>query len=196
MREKLLEEIEGLEKKRIWVTKKSRMEAEARLKRSDFETQILVIYYTFVVLAFSIATLVSLNETISLFTVIASVGLFGASIFISAAKYKERSLGYKNSYIELTRLEFKLKSLLRKEETTDEELLMRLEEVEQEYYQVLEKTENHDDIDYIRVLIKHDLKMRSEYYSKYICYKIAHVMLICALAILPVLLVLYYFFSR
>ena len=71
------------------------MEAEARMIGTIYFHNYSN-YYTFGVLAFSIWTLVSEDSNMSLLTVVASVGLFGLSIFVSAIGYREKALRIKN----------------------------------------------------------------------------------------------------
>lgn len=174
MNEAIKQDIESLKNNRIWTTKKARMEAEARMNRNNIFTQFLVIYYTFAVLAFSIWALVSEDDTISLFTVISSVGLFGVSIFVSAIGYREKALQYKESYISLNALEFKLKDLLRKTKFEEDTLIKELNRFEREYTEILTKSENHNDIDYIKVLLKHSEKISKGDLSKHYIHKIIY----------------------
>ncbi|PGA97573.1 SLATT domain-containing protein, partial [Bacillus toyonensis] len=146
------EDIIKLRDNKIYVTKKSRMIAEARMNDNHVFSQFLVNYYTFVVLALSIAILIieDKDKTISLLTVIASVGLFGVSLFLSNMSYNERALKYKESYLSLGELESKLSLLLRKNNLNSTQMIDVFEKYQQEYHNILSKTDNHDEIDYIK----------------------------------------------
>lgn len=50
----ILDQIKRFADERIWKTKKTRMEAEARLKFNHLISNLLINYYTFTVLTFSI----------------------------------------------------------------------------------------------------------------------------------------------
>ncbi|GGJ64457.1 SLATT domain-containing protein [Virgibacillus salexigens] len=188
MSEILKTEIESLRYNRIWVTKKARMEAEARMNRNDIFTQLLVNYYTFVVLAFSIWTLVSQDSGMSLLTVIASVGLFGVSIFVSSIGYREKALQFKESYLSLNQLEFELKDLLRSTATDNDMLSAELRKFERQYSEILTKSENHIDIDYIKVQLKHDKKLTSGEFIKYYIHNIIYYFFSSILILAPVIL--------
>ncbi|MFD1445785.1 SLATT domain-containing protein [Oceanobacillus profundus] len=188
MSEILKKEIESLRYNRIWVTKKARMEAEARMNRNNIFTQLLVNYYTFVVLAFSIWTLVSQDSGMSLLTVIASVGLFGVSIFVSSIGYREKALQFKESYLSLNQLEFELKDLLRSTATDNDTLSAELRKFERQYSEILTKSENHIDIDYIKVQLKHDKKLTSGEFIKYYIHNIIYYFFSSILILAPVIL--------
>ncbi|WP_066173577.1 SLATT domain-containing protein [Bacillus marinisedimentorum] len=191
MNNNLKEEIISLMNDRVWITKKARMEAEARMNRNHLFTQLLVNYYTFVVLGFSIWTLVSNNNAVSLLTVIASVGLFGVSIFVSAIGYREKALQFKESYLKLNVLEFNLKNLLRKD-LDDKNTTEELTKYEKDYSEILTKSENHMDIDYIKVLIKHNKKITNSESLKYYSNKLIYYSLVLTLIVAPIILLILY----
>ncbi|PGE15001.1 hypothetical protein COM64_23090 [Bacillus toyonensis] len=184
MNENIKADIKNLMDNRVWVTKKARMEAEARMNQNHLFTQLLINYYTFIVLAFSIGTLVSQDTKMSLLTVNASVGLFGLSIFIGAMGYREKALQYKESYLSLNELEFNLKYLLRNEKQEKDTIIEELKGYEKKYTEVLTKSENHKDIDYIKVLIKHDMKVSTtdffRYYTQKAMYFVCGVLVVVA----------------
>jgi hypothetical protein len=184
----LYEEIKTLKDDRVWITKKARMEAEARMNRNNFLSQILVNYYTFGVLAFSIWTLVSQNNYMSLLTVVASVGLFGMSIFVSAIGYREKALQYKESYLNLSELEFELKNLLRNKEMKDPEIVAELDKLEKRYTEILSKSDNHIDSDFIKVLLKHDKKVSQGDLIKYYLKRMGFYFFTTVLIAAPILL--------
>lgn len=192
MNKDIKDDIESLMDKRVWVTKKARMEAEARMNRNNMNSQLLVNYYTFVVLAFSIWTLVSEDSAMSLLTVIASVGLFGVSIFVSAIGFREKALQYKESYLSLNELEFNLKNLLRRAEIDDNEAISELKKFESKYSEILTKSENHSDIDFIKVILKSDKKMTAGDFFKYYLHKIIYYIFAVVLIGAPLLLYIVY----
>lgn len=186
------EEIRSFINNRLWITKKSRMEAEARMNRNHLYTGILVNYYTFWVLAFSIWTLVSNDKNLSLLTVIASVGLFGISIFIGAIGYREKALQYKTSYLSLTELEFELKYLINSKKYEDGELYKEFYKLEKKYTEILTKSENHNDVDYWKVLMKHNGKITSKERKIYKLYQYSYYFLYSILFAAPIILSIVY----
>jgi hypothetical protein len=185
MNEKLEKEIKHLLDGRIWITKKARMEAEARMNQNHLFYQFIVNYYTFLVLAFSIWSLVSKDDNISILTVIASVGLFGLSIFLNAIGYREKAIGYKESYLSLGELESELKHLLRSNSHDENDIINKIREYEKQYTNILSKSENHSDIDYYSVLIKHKMQIHINGIIKYYTYKGMSILFKMLLILIP-----------
>lgn len=180
---------------KIWITKKSRMESEARMKRNANLANTVVAYYTFFVLSFSIWALV-LDVTkkstliVNVAAVIASVGLFGVSLLISTFNYVEKSFQYKHSYLSLDELEHKISHFKRCIPTlNDDQKLNELYSLELEYNNILTKTENHDNIDYIKMLIdKNHPKATPEMKNDYKFYRIKNKFISIILFVSPLLI--------
>lgn len=162
--DEIIDEIKYFANERIWKTKKARMEAEARLKSNHLISNILINYYTFFVLGFSIWSLVLESESekakyVTLMTLISSVGLFGVSLLITTLGYREKAVQFKESYIKLDSLESDFKHLLRsmyrmqKEEVIDE-----FHSLEKKYFDILTLSDNHNQIDMEKVSIDRQLK--------------------------------------
>lgn len=155
----ILKEIENFTNNRIWVTKKTRMESETRLKRNQIVSNIIINYYTFAVLAFSIWSLVldpksDIAKYVTLMTVISSVGLFGVTLLISSLGYRERALQFKESYLKLDSLESEFKHLSRSAyQLNKEEVIERFHILEKKYFDILSLSDNHDPIDTKKLLI-------------------------------------------
>lgn len=193
MNDKIVEEIEKFINDRVWITKKVRMEAEARMNFYNSFTQYLLIYYTFAVLAFSILTLVIDDNNISLMTVIASVGLFGISIFVSAIGYREKAIQYKISYIRLNELEFNLKGLIRENNTEESYVLNKLNFYENKYNEILDFSENHHEKDFIKVSLRGKKKISFLQKSKYFSLKIVNILLYLVLVLAPIIMCMFLF---
>ncbi|GEN44468.1 SLATT domain-containing protein [Alkalibacillus haloalkaliphilus] len=180
--------IEGFIDKNIWVTRKSRIEAEARMIRNHNFLQFTLVYYTFFILAFSIWLLVTENYNISIFTVILSVGLFGFNIYFNSIGFNEKALKYKESYLELTQLQYKMEQLLDEEEGIKTE---EFHDLKSDYQQILSKTDNHSELDYLKVLIKHNnlTSIRSLLYF-YTFNFIKYAVFTCIL-VLPLILIIF-----
>ncbi|MCG7331858.1 SLATT domain-containing protein [Salinicoccus roseus] len=196
-------EIESLINK-IWITKKSRMEAEARMRRNYIWSQVHLTLNTFAVLAFSIFTLVLENELLTVLTVIASVGLFGTSLFMSSMRYGERAIEYKQSYLSLYKLESECKALKRNKELMynhigksliEEEQNDRVLALEKEYVTILSESENHANIDFQSTNIKHNkdnlggkIFKEPTYYIKRILMFLSNILLLLFLPTLAILI--------
>lgn len=106
------EQINSLSNK-IWITRKCRINTSDRLIITNKVTQFLINYYTLMILSISIWSLNSTyNNHLSLFTVIASLFLFGITIGVNSLNYSERIIYLKSSYIKLDDLYTDLEILL------------------------------------------------------------------------------------
>lgn len=151
--EKIKIEINEFMNNRVWTTKKIRILAEERMNNYNFHSIILINFYTFTILCYSILGLkYPSNERIIVMSVIISVALFGVSLFISLYGFREKSLAYKMSHIELTKIETKLNILILDENINKQELLKKFNKYQDEYTEILSKTENHRYIDYLKYI--------------------------------------------
>lgn len=187
-------EIKRFKDNKVWITKKSRMNAEQRVNRNDLNTQIIINYYTFWVLAASIWSLKEDNININILTVIMSVGLFGISIFINSMNYKEKALKYKDSYHRLSHLESQLQQLLESDRSLNG-LKEKLQQYRNSYNNILELTDNHSCIDYEKVLITNGSNGSNNYTIMYNIIKnnVYIVLINIILFILPILVIIILF---
>lgn len=139
---------------RIWVTRKSRIYTEKRLKSWSNLSQILMIWYSFILVLLSIWNLLYNEQSINLILIYGSVGVLALSIFLSSQKFIERSLAIRNCYIKLDEIYLKLQKA---ENEQNSELIKQLEN---EYFGVLQNVENHTDYDYLclRFSLRNDNK--------------------------------------
>ncbi|MEC0106780.1 SLATT domain-containing protein [Paenibacillus taichungensis] len=191
----ILEEIKSFTDNRIWVTKKTRMESETRLKRNHIVSNIIINYYTFAVLAFSIWSLVLdpesyVSKYVTLMTVISSVGLFGVTLLISSLGYRERALQFKESYLKLDSLESEFKHLSRSAyQLSKEDVIERFHMLEKKYFDILSLSDNHDSIDTKKLSIN---RKKEGYELDLISYKKSQRLgyaLIIGLFLIPLVLV-------
>ncbi|MEO7329566.1 MAG: SLATT domain-containing protein [Minicystis sp.] len=120
---------------KIYLTYKTRMTSERRLRNSAKITNLLLAWYSFSLIVFSLIDL-SKILTISNFSVISAVGsiaIFGTSLYIYGEHYSERAENFRNCYL-------KLKALYESSLSTPEKM--------QRYADVLEIYENQTDEDY------------------------------------------------
>lgn len=142
--------LESLSNK-IWITRKARINAEERLEKFDFLTQMLINYYTLVIVGLSIWTLYdeSNAKLISVITIIASVLLFGLSIFVNARNFKIRAITFKSCYIKLDEIYNECELLKDSPDNLSAEEITR---IQNKYNKVMNSIENHTPMDYLRVL--------------------------------------------
>lgn len=194
----ILNEIESFRDKRVYITKKVRMNSEARLNKNNIHSIILVNVYTFTILCFSIFSIT--NETDSKFELlglIVSIGLFGVSLFVSLFGYREKAIAFKNSYLKINEIEGKLSILLLNKELTDEELIKGYSTCQKEYNEVLDKTDNHIDKDFIAYKIGSSNATASEI-VKHIYYKTSSLItwiLLYSIPFITMLLIILAFFE-
>ena len=128
---------------KIWITRKTRIYTEQRLIRKNFFSQMLIIFYSCLLLFLTIWNLKYPNENINLFLVIGSIAVLITSISISSQKYIERSYALRNCYLNLDELYSKVK---RAEISKDYD---HIQQYESEYTANLLNVENHSDYDYL-----------------------------------------------
>ena len=128
---------------KIWITRKSRIYTEQRLLRKNLLSQILITFYSSLLVFLTIWNLKHPNDQVNILLVIGSIAVLIASITISSQKYLERSLAMRNCYIKLDELYSKV---VRAEESKNYELIQQLES---EYTANILNVENHSDYDYL-----------------------------------------------
>jgi hypothetical protein len=185
----LLAEITYFKDRRVWVTKKTRMESEARMNNNNIFSLFVVNFYTLIVLSLSILGLVitdqGINDRISVLTLISSVTLFGISLFVSLYGYKEKAISYKQCYLDLTRIESQCQDLIL-QNLNYENRLTKFNEIKKEYNHILEKTDNHSFADRL-VYLKNNKKLTSlNDQIAYNKYKIVKGIIKFALFIIPI----------
>ena len=125
---------------KIWKTSKSRMNMADRLKSYDMWSQFLIIYYSLCLIAVTIFDMNDKEFDASVPTLILSIIVLVISVFIYAMDYGKRALETQKSYIEMQR---KLSKIDRLKDT---------KKLEEEYYNILDCSENHNNCDYLKVL--------------------------------------------
>ncbi|MCT4543244.1 MAG: SLATT domain-containing protein [Vallitalea sp.] len=148
-------------KRRIWITKKSRIEASERLKKKNDLYQWVSVYYSIVIVMLSIWNIKPVDNggninlgisNSSLLLLIASIALSLFSMFITSRNYQERYYNLKSNYIEIGKLYTKI-SQLENEDNNDSKQVLQ---IEQEYNNLLALVENHETIDFYRIIMKAD----------------------------------------
>lgn len=128
---------------KIWITRKSRIYTEQRLLRKNLISQILMTFYSSLLVFLTIWNLKHPNDHVNILLVIGSIAVLIASITVSSQKYLERSLAMRNCYIKLDELFSKVE---RAEESNNSGLIQQFES---EYTANILNVENHSDYDYL-----------------------------------------------
>jgi hypothetical protein len=186
----LLKKIAHFKDNKVWVTKKTRMESEARMNKNNIFSLFVVNFYTLIVLSLSLLGLVITNQAITdkitVLTLISSVGLFGISLFVSLYGYKEKAIAYKQCYLELTSIESQCQDILL-EESDYQNRLNKFNEIQKEYNHILEKSDNHSFVDRL-VYLKNNKKLNSlEDQISYYQYKLTNIAIKISLFIIPII---------
>ena len=139
-------------KRRIWITRKARIHASERLAKGDFYSKLIMAYYSFATLSFSIIELKirHLPTIFKLSDVLLGVLLFGSAIYVNTLSFSTRSAALKDCYLKLGKLELKIPSNSNLSDS-------QLSEISEEYNKILEGSENHSEYDYYSVAMNsHD----------------------------------------
>lgn len=183
-------EIKKYRDDRVYVTKKIRMGSEARMNKNNMHSIFILNIYTFTLLVYSIlAFQYPSSDWIPPVSLIISVGLFGASLFISLFGYREKALAYKMSHLSLTEIESKLDLLYLNDNLDNRTLLANFGLIQNEYIEILSKTENHDHIDYVIFQYSKNNSSVIEYFL----YKIKSFLILLLFYSLPLVGIIFYF---
>lgn len=145
----LNEEIKKYRDTRVWVTKKVRMNAEEQMNKNSSFNNFILNYYTFWLLSLSIILLTFSNSGLELFILVASIALFGYSIYASTANFRGKALQYKDSYIQLGYIENKLDHLLLNASLSYEDKEQQFLHIKNCYIAEMAKNENQSKEDFI-----------------------------------------------
>ncbi len=146
--------LEKLEEKRKWlsnkiyITRKTRIETNERIKRENQFYQLINVYYSLFIVALSIISLIYIrndNQLFSTLLLVASIILTMFSLYHASKNHAERYFVTKSSYIRLDLLYSKIEYI--NPESLTSELL---EDILKEYHEELDKVENHTKIDYLK----------------------------------------------
>lgn len=172
--------------KKIWITRKARIKAEERLERFDFLTQILINYYTLVVTGLSIWVFYDStnSQLISVVSIIASVLLFGLSIFVTSRNFKGRAIAFKACYIKLDEIYIEAELM---KDTPSRLSYENILDIQKKYNEVLNNVENHSATDFLNVLNENN-EINKTQYLHLLWNKFTFKFFVALIVILPLLL--------
>lgn len=165
---------------RIFWSKKSRVQAEKRLRSNDLASQILLLWYSVFTVCISIFELTSPSEQSQFPTimVILSVLILCTSLFVGNRNFKDRSMILKQSYESLGSLESKCFELDKL--TVDRDKTELIAVITDGYSRALAISENHNDNDFKNALIQEYINTappRTKLTRKPTVYNVAEVVL-------------------
>jgi hypothetical protein len=176
---------------RIWQTKKSRMNAEARLNRFGFFSSFMVAYYSSTFLCFQLAPKFFENiENLSQVEWVAttcSILVLVFSILLSSQGFKEKALRMKQSYHQLSIAETELEN-------------NNVSQAQEMYHSALKEFDNHWTVDFWKIFIFKKLypdEGKLHFYYRHIltfAYYVGSFLAIFCFSLFPILVFLKYIF--
>lgn len=132
---------------RIYKTKKNRIMLEERLISTNKFYQVLIIYYSLVIVSFSILALIKPIEWINYVLILSSISITVISVYLSSENYIKRANEIKSNYTKIAELEIQNELLIDDQLTAD-----NLNAINCEYQELLRQVENHKTIDYEKAM--------------------------------------------
>lgn len=138
-------------KRKVNLTRISRLHASKRLRGNQSFYQKIVVYYSILIASLSIWFIrfgvnnePELGSLLSNMLLVASISLTFFSMFISIKNYQERAFRMESSQLELGKLLNDIeRAYVLKEQTLEE-----VKKLQRKYENILIRVENHEDIDY------------------------------------------------
>ncbi len=162
-------------KDNIWKTRKARINASERLLSKANFIKFLNVYYSCVLIILSIIDITSSSIDMSVESLCLSIILTISLVYLDSQLYLDRANDLKKNYIDLQKLI---------NEINDE----NCDKISEEYIKLLEKTENHTEYDYYKVLIDNGiLELKPIKYIYYYLRKFGIMLLKLSLILAPVL---------
>jgi len=129
---------------KVWTTRKTRIYAEKRLNFRSELYQILIIWYSLILLFFATWTNFDTESSISdLLIIFGSFAILVFSVYIYSQKFQERASNMRNCYINLERI---YQKLTKAEESNQSN---QIDQLYSEYLSSIANIENHTEYDYL-----------------------------------------------
>lgn len=138
---------------KLWSTKGARFVADERCKKTYNLSSFTIALLSFEVIAISIYSLAGTfnefeNKLITSYTLILSILFLVLSIFENAKNYNVKANNFHNCGLEIGKIYSKLKAILAENGDKDYNDMDIINNFQKEYDEILDKYENHEDIDY------------------------------------------------
>lgn len=179
-------------------TKLCHLNASHRLKANGNFLEFVNVFYSIIIATISIFSIcfksVFIGESLSISSTILSVALIISIAYANSIKFKERSQKFKDNYVNIQNLQYRLQNL-------GEYYSEHLYEIENIYTNLLKETENHIPQDLYKMIIddtSYTVTERKNAKSKYLWHILWTYTVRILLVIFPVVFVLmilriYYF---
>ena len=177
---------------KLWITRKSRINASERLLRAANFIDFTNVYYSIFLILLSLISISPYTDNsgmLSYVSLAGSITLTISIVYAASLGYKERSTALKQNYIALQGLMDRLKFI-------DDNDKNGIKVVQQEYNELLNNVENHKNIDYLKLLRTgnvEDKSMTIGNWCYFLGYYLWNFIWKAALVITPVAYILYLF---
>lgn len=140
----------------VWFTRKAWINAEDRLLKNDFQTQLLMVVYAAYTSCLSVILLKyepqpADKNFIDTSLAVLSIILLALSLYLNTKSFKDRAARFKSGYHDLQNIESRLRLLTGKPDSQQAELDYNA--LADLYNKALRDVENHTDLDDIRARI-------------------------------------------
>lgn len=144
---------------KIYITRKARIVSADRLLHLDNSISAINIYYSAILIVFSLCAITNGNETVNISLISASILAFAFNAFAMSRNFKDNYLSYKQNYIALDNLYRQIDI----DESIDQKSLIVYNE---KYIELLDCCPNHTTLDYYKVIISDKPLIVKKGYSK------------------------------
>lgn len=152
----------------IWVTRKCRIIASERLNTNENFCRFISIYYSILTTILTIINMISIeSKNIDVLILVTSISVTNFLLYLDTQNYKGRYLALKKNYLDLNKLQIKIKTLENKKDSE------KYNEIALEYNDLLREVENHKEYDYIKLALETkelkdniSIKKKISYYCK------------------------------
>ncbi|WP_371822839.1 SLATT domain-containing protein [Paludibacterium sp. B53371] len=131
--------LESIVDDKVWFTYKARIQAQLRLARLDFHSQLLLVWYAILGASLAVATIRYphvLGKDTDILSAVLSIALLGISMAVTNRDFRGRSIAMRKNYLDLQHLHDRLKQ---NGTTSTADLDC--------YHELLSSAENHLEID-------------------------------------------------
>lgn len=156
---------------KMWATKGARFVADERCKKIYSLSSFTIAFLSFEVIAISIYSLtgnfenIIESKVITALTLILSILFLVLSIFENAKNYNVKAKDYHNCGLEIGKVYSKLKLILAKNNNEDYNEQEELDILQKEYEDILDKYENHEEIDYLQFQVNKKNDFGTDYWK-------------------------------
>lgn len=168
----------------VSTTRKNRINASSRLLRTESFLQGINIYYSCFSAFLAVLSLVSERKELAIWSTVVAVILAISIVYLNAQKFGNRSQELKTNYIALHALLFEIEDAIAKN-CED-----RNNELTDKYCELLQTSENHTDLDFLRQKKNYGEKMSRAEVVKYYFLVGSHMILKFVAVISPLILLI------